>query len=200
MDCIKFSTITSTNDYLKSYSKNNKLENFFCVRADEQTKGKGQRSNIWKSDCCKNILISFFVRPEIPASKQFLLNEIVSISIIDFLEKFNIPDLKIKYPNDILSGYLKISGILIENVISKNNIKESVIGIGINVNQTNFKKLVFAISMKKLTGKDYDIDELSGLLKQILIKNFNKNEIEINKIYNKYISDIESFPIKRMVR
>ena len=198
MSCIKFNTIISTNDYLKSYAKFHHLENFFCIRADEQTKGKGQRSNIWKSECCKNILVSFFVRYQIPVAKQFLLNQIVSIAVVEFLEKFNIKGLQIKYPNDILSGRKKISGILIENIIFKDKIKQSIIGIGLNVNQTDFDNLIFAVSMKNLTNQDYNLDVLTNELKEILKKMFEKDEKYITKQYEKYLFKPKASTLKKM--
>ncbi len=196
MNPINFDTIISTNDFLKSYAKKNKLPDFFYVRTNQQTKGKGQRSNIWKSECCKNILISYYVRYKLPAKKNFLLNQIVSVSLIDFLQKFNIPDLKIKYPNDILSGYYKIAGILIENTVYKNQIHESIIGIGMNVNQENFKDLPFATSMKLITHKEYDLNSLSLEIKKFLKKNFSANEKSIKNKYENFLYKPEIYPIK----
>ena len=187
MNYIKFDTIESTNDFLKSYIKQNKVPSFFYVYADEQTKGKGQRSNSWKSDCCKNILISYFIEFERLAKNQFQLSQIVSVSVLEFLQKFNIPDLKIKHPNDILAGPFKISGILIENTLSKNKIKHSVLGIGINVNQTHFPDLPFATSLKKITGIEYDRKELIHSLTEILKRNFNLPENEIQNKYVRYL-------------
>ena len=196
MNSINFDTILSTNDFLKSYAKKNNLPDFFFVRANEQTKGKGQRTNVWQSECCKNILISYYVKYKIPAENQFLLNRIVSVSLIEFLQKFNIPDVKIKYPNDILSGFYKIAGILIENTIYKNHIKDSIIGIGLNVNQQKFKNLPFAVSMKMLTGKTYDLVELTEILTKILIENFDKKPEKISLLYEKYLYQTEVNSIK----
>ncbi len=187
MKYIKFDTIDSTNDFLKSYLKSNQTPDFFYVFAEEQTKGRGQRSNNWKSECCKNILISYALRFPLPAQKHFLLNQIVSVAVVEFLQKFNINGLKIKSPNDIMAGYKKLAGILIENTIFKNQIKQSVIGIGINVNQTQFTDLPFATSMKNLTGIDYVRDQLVGDLTYQLKLSFSKPEKEIIEQYNSYL-------------
>ena len=96
------------------------------------------------------------------------------------VEKFNIPNLKIKLPNDIMSGGRKIAGILIENIIKKNTWQHSIIGIGLNVNQINFNNLPNAISMTKITKKDYDIEEIIIALKNELIL-LNKEEDSILK-------------------
>jgi len=180
MKYIKFDTITSTNDFLKSYSKIQKLPDFFYVYSDVQTKGRGQQSNIWQSDCCKNVLVSFYLEPAIPLTHQIRLSRIVALAIIKVLEKFNIPDLKIKLPNDIMSDGQKIAGILIENVIKKNTWQHSIIGIGLNVNQTNFHNLPNATSMTKITKKKYNIEEIILALKNELIR-LNKQEDEILK-------------------
>ncbi len=175
MHYIKFDTIESTNDFLKSYAKTKKLPDFFYVYADRQTKGRGQQSNTWQSDCCKNILISIFIQPELAVSQQQQLNQIVALSIVKVLEKFNISKVRIKLPNDIMADGRKIAGILIENVIRHQTWKQSIIGIGFNVNQTEFVNLPQATSMKLLTGKDYDREEIITLLMQELKINYKQN-------------------------
>ncbi len=198
MNYIKFDTIDSTNDFLKSYIQTHRPENFFYVFAEEQTKGKGQRLNNWKSECCKNILISYFIKLNLPAEKHFLLNQKVSVALIKLLQKFNITDIKIKHPNDILAGNEKISGILIENAIYKNHIRHSIIGIGLNVNQTHFKNLPFATSMKKITGKNFDREKIIDALGKELKKVFLMSEKEIEDLYNSYLYTPESsvFPLQ----
>jgi len=160
MQYIKIDTINSTNDFLKNYQKETRLDNFFYVFAGFQTNGRGQRSNTWQSDCCKNVLMSILIYPEWKLTQQKILNQIISLSIIRILENFNVPGLQIKLPNDILADGKKIAGILIENVIYRNNWKSSVVGIGLNVNQTDFVNLPGAVSMKNLTGRNYDVEKL----------------------------------------
>jgi len=196
MNYIKFDTIESTNDFLKSYIKKNFVPPFFYVYADEQTKGKGQRSNNWKSECCKNILISYFLDLKWNTEKQFLLNKIVSVSVVELLQKFNIPKLKIKHPNDILADKYKISGILIENTIYGNQIKNSIIGIGINVNQESFSSLPFATSLKKISGKNYDREKIIHELTQSLKNNFSLPEAIIEEKYKEYLFKPDAQEIK----
>jgi len=175
MHYIKFDTIESTNDFLKSYAKTKKLPDFFYVYTDKQSKGRGQQSNTWQSDCCKNILISIFLQPKLSVSQQQQLNQIVALSIIKVLEKFNILKLNIKLPNDIMSDGKKIAGILIENVIRHQTWKQSIIGIGLNVNQTEFVNLPQATSMKLISGKDYNQEDIIALLIQELKENYQQN-------------------------
>ncbi len=191
MNHIKFNTISSTNDFLKSYSKEKKLPNFFYVQTDSQTQGRGQRTNNWESACCENILISFLTFPDFSAQKQYLLNHIVSIALVNVLRKFKIFNVKIKQPNDIMAENKKIAGILIENVIHNQIIKQSIIGIGLNVNQTMFINLPQAISMKNITGLTYSLDEIVQVLRQELIDLFNKNESTIKELYEQ----IESYEV-----
>lgn len=191
MNHIKFNTISSTNDFLKSYSKEKKLPNFFYVQTDSQTQGRGQRTNNWESACCENILISFLTFPDFSAQKQYLLNHIVSIALVNVLRKFKIFNVKIKQPNDIMAENKKIAGILIENVIHNQIIKQSIIGIGLNVNQTMFINLPQAISMKNITGFTYSLDEIVQVLRQELIDLFNKNESTIKELYEQ----IESYEV-----
>jgi len=184
MNYIKLDTINSTNDYLKSYSKTHDLPNFFYVLADAQTAGRGQREHTWQSECCKNLLISFLVRPEFGLKKQVLLNEIVSIALVNLLQKHKITEVQVKLPNDIMSAGKKIAGILIENTTKAQKISQSIIGIGLNVNQTNFVNLPDAVSMKNRVSKDFDIATIAKELQKILQQLFLSDEIAIHKQYN----------------
>lgn len=187
MNYIKFDTITSTNDFLKSYCKVQDLPDFFYVYADTQTKGRGQRSNNWQSDCCKNILISYYLKPNIDIDQQNLLNKIVAVAIIEVLQKFNISGLKIKLPNDIMADNQKIAGILIENVLAHQKWKQSIIGIGLNVNQMTFDNLPQATSMKKITGQTYDIEQIMADLTQEIKHQYFRNPDEINANFERLL-------------
>ncbi len=188
MKYIKFDTIDSTNDFLKSYSKTNRIDNFFYVYADYQNKGRGQHSNTWQSDCCKNLLLSIFFKPDWDLSQQQRLNQAVALSIVKVLQKFNICDVKIKLPNDIMSGNKKLGGILIENVIYKKQWKRSIIGIGLNVNQDNFVNLPQAVSMKNLTGVEYDREKLIKLLIDEFKKQIRRNPQSIKKEFDSLLN------------
>ena len=89
----------------------------------------------------------------------FYISMAISLAIFKTLKTLNIPDLSIKWPNDILSADKKICGILIENVI-KNKLNSTIIGVGVNVNQTNFQELPQASSLKNITGVHYNLDEV----------------------------------------
>ncbi len=161
MNVIKLSATPSTNDFLKNLCSTQSIENFTVVVAENQTKGKGQRGNIWKSDLGKNLTFSVLVKHILDAeSSVFDLNVAICVSIIQALERFDIPKLNIKWPNDILSEGKKIGGILIENTISGQQPVLSIIGIGLNVNQTDFENLPKASSLKNSTQKEFDKDQV----------------------------------------
>ena len=126
-----------------------------------QTKGRGQHSNVWSSDSQKNITFSVFKRfSGLNSDDYFLVNCAVTLAIIETLEKFKIPNLKIKWPNDILSANNKIGGVLIENIIKGKKLNASIAGIGINVNQKSFIDLPSAGSMFLKTNKKYDLKKV----------------------------------------
>lgn len=160
MKVIKLNAIDSTNSFLKEMAHSSSLENYTVLVTKEQTKGRGQMGTRWLSEANKNLLCSVFIRFEsFPATNQVLVNYAVSIAIVNVLNTYKIPKVVIKWPNDILSLNKKICGILVENVIQKNEIKSSVIGIGLNVNQINFPVNFNATSILKETNTEVNLDE-----------------------------------------
>jgi BirA family transcriptional regulator, biotin operon repressor / biotin---[acetyl-CoA-carboxylase] ligase len=123
-----------------------------------QSAGRGQKGNIWESEKDKNLLFSIILFPGmVQPADQFIISMVISLGIKDFLMTL-IPEVKIKWPNDIFAGNDKIAGILIENSISTDSITSCVAGIGLNVNQDRFSGFIpRAVSLKMLTGRDYDI-------------------------------------------
>ncbi len=161
MQIIKLNAIDSTNQYLHDLIGKISLEDFAVVTARYQTKGRGQRATTWQSEKDKNLIISVLKKEiDLNPQRQFLLNIVVSLALFKTLETLQIPKLSIKWPNDILSHDKKIAGILIELILKKNTIDKAIIGIGLNVNQTNFKELSSASSLQNITGIHYDLDEL----------------------------------------
>ncbi len=165
MKLIKLDAIDSTNDFLKRLSVEQSLENFTVVTAESQTRGKGQMGAKWDSETGKNLMISVLVNNVLNTiSEIFDLNVAVALSIFTTLEKNNIPNLSIKWPNDILSDNKKVAGILIENTIKNNGEITSIIGIGLNVNQINFDNLPKASSMAVISKKEFDKETILNQL------------------------------------
>ncbi len=124
----------STNRWLREQGG----EEDVVVWADYQTAGKGQGTNTWESERGKNLTFSVLLHPQdVPANKQFSISMQVSLALCEALGQ-HIGDLSIKWPNDIYWRNAKIAGILIEHRISGSLIRDSIIGIGLNVNQRHF--------------------------------------------------------------
>lgn len=159
----------STNLYLKNLLlEPDGVEEFTTVRAAFQTAGRGQQGNHWESERDKNLLFSVYLKPNfLLAKEQFLLLQAVSLAVKKFLDSYT-HDIFIKWPNDIYWKDRKICGILIENSLQSDYIMESIAGIGININQTQFvSDAPNPISLKSITGEEYD---LSLMLDEILLR------------------------------
>ena len=137
---IKLSAVDSTNNFLKNLlSKSEPLPEGTVIMADDQFAGRGMQENVWKVEPGKNLTISLLLKPTfLPLNKQFLLNMAISIAINNTLSTHLPKSLCIKWPNDIYYKDTKLGGVLIENSIIGNSIKNTVVGIGINVNQSSF--------------------------------------------------------------
>ena len=165
MHLIKLDATRSTNEFLKDLWQNNQAKNSTVVWASDQFGGRGQQGTIWTSQAGKNLTFSILKLFEgLNIRHQFYLNMAVSLSIYTVLQELEVPDIRIKWPNDILSGRDKICGILIENIVKAQNLKAAIIGIGLNVNQEEFKELPNAASLKMKSGKDYDLEILLSQL------------------------------------
>ncbi len=135
-DIIWLDSIDSTNEEAKRHISD--IDNLSVLSAYEQTEGRGQRGNTWTSTPGENLMFSIVLKnPKISARDQFSINEITSLSVVDFLSQHGI-SARIKWPNDIYVGSKKICGILIENSLRGSDISSSIIGIGLNINQRNF--------------------------------------------------------------
>ncbi|NND63361.1 MAG: biotin--[acetyl-CoA-carboxylase] ligase [Flavobacteriaceae bacterium] len=165
MKLIKLSAIDSTNDYLKKISNESHLEDNTVVWAESQLQGRGQRDAIWHSEEGKSLTFSVFkCFSETKVLEQFSINCAVSIAVKKTLNRLGVNDIKIKWPNDIMAGNHKLGGILIENRLREGSINNSIIGIGLNVNNTDFHNLPKAISLYQHHGMKFEISELISLL------------------------------------
>lgn len=182
MQIIKLDATESTNTYLKALAAENKLSDFTVVITRNQTMGRGQLNTEWKSEGGKNLAISILKnKMNLTVDKAFVLSISVSLSILESLKRLEIPNLSIKWPNDILSGNLKIGGILIENIISGLKIKESIIGFGLNVNQGQFENIPHAASLKQIVGHDFDLDTVFYTIVEDLNRQLNKPLLTIEE-------------------
>jgi BirA family biotin operon repressor/biotin-[acetyl-CoA-carboxylase] ligase len=158
----------STNDLAMEKIRNKKLAEGSIILTESQTRGRGQRGNQWWSEPRKNLTFSLVLQPVfLDPSEQFDLNMAISLAISETLSEY-VPDVLIKWPNDIFHREKgKIGGILIENILSQKGIEYSIVGIGLNINQHMFE-IPNATSFLDLTGKEWDTWEVLKLLvKQI---------------------------------
>ncbi len=124
----------STNRWLKNYPSAEDT----VVWTDFQTAGRGCGNNSWESEAGQNLLFSILIHPKnISARQQFVISKSISVAIYDVLSQY-IEEVSIKWPNDIYWRDRKICGILIENTLSGEEIRKSIIGIGLNINQSHF--------------------------------------------------------------
>lgn len=124
------------------------------LAAREQTAGRGQRGNTWFSEPGKNLTFSVvmkFPAGFLAAANAFALNCLCSVSVVDFLACYGV-NAAVKWPNDIYVSGRKICGMLLENGLSEGFVSHSVMGIGINVLQTEFPNLANATSLALALG------------------------------------------------
>jgi len=161
MKLIKLDAIDSTNEFLKGLSNKQEVENFTVITAENQLKGKGQMGAKWDSEVGKNLIMSVLVRNFLfDTESVFNLNIVISLAVIRVLETYNIPELSIKWPNDIMSANKKIGGILIENSIKGDGTIISIVGLGLNINQTQFDNLPRASSLAVICNSNFDKEEI----------------------------------------
>lgn len=148
------------------------VEDELVVTATNQEKGRGQQGATWQSQAGKSLACSLFKRfSRFPVKEQFLLNMLVSLGVLNALQQLEIQKVSIKWPNDIMSHGQKLAGILIETQIKGGYIDASIVGIGLNVNETTFDNLPQATSLTLVTGRSFNMEEV---LQKVTISVFEK--------------------------
>ncbi|MDG2153100.1 MAG: biotin--[acetyl-CoA-carboxylase] ligase [Crocinitomicaceae bacterium] len=184
------SDVNSTNNFAAKLINDGLGGHGSVIMAENQTNGRGQQGSLWQSSSKLNLLVSLILSStQLSKVNPISINWYISVCIIEFLKSKKI-NAKIKWPNDVLVDSLKISGILIENKFLGSNLKSSIAGVGINVNQLDFQRMP-ATSMKMQTGQDYSIDELLDHLIGYLNENEQLIYSEQNKkLKDKYLKDL----------
>ncbi|WP_318309869.1 biotin--[acetyl-CoA-carboxylase] ligase [Flagellimonas crocea] len=181
---LKLDATDSTNLFLRDLKRSENPADFTVVVTKRQLNGRGQMGTVWESEGGKNLTFSVLkLFDSLNVHSQFVLNIAVCNAVCNALTEFSIPDIKVKWPNDIMSGSKKICGILIENVLKGPYVNHSIIGIGLNVNQTRFENLDKASSLKLILGQSVDLDEL-------LFKILNHIQIQLDGIEGKTVSQL----------
>ena len=186
---------TSTNDYLANLCRESKAKEFYTVVAKSQTNGKGQRGNSWESESGKNLTFSIVLYPTaLEANKQFILSMLAALACHEALSNYT-NGFSIKWPNDIYWKDKKIGGILIENELEGKYITQSIIGIGLNINQEAFHSdAPNPVSLKQIIGAEVNLQEV--LMKAVhsiivgyrqLEAYFNITQLAISAMYRKHL-------------
>ena len=188
MQIIKLDATDSTNDHLRQMLLTNKLTIPTVVWSLFQNKGKGQHGQVWTSQAGENLMFSLYI-PNLTrsADQLFSVHKIVSVCLADWLLSLRIPNISVKWPNDILSGDKKLAGILVESSVQKSKARAIVIGVGINVNQNQFPQLPNATSMQLCTTKNYDLNTLLLSLVPKLIKELTITSKDSDAAYYQFL-------------
>ena len=175
----------STNTLLKQLATEGNPPEF--IYAGYQTAGRGQTGNSWESEEGKNLLCSILLPPN---KNLYFLNIAVGVAMIRVIGE----DFTIKWPNDIYYGDKKAAGILVENAIIGNEIRYSIAGIGLNVNQTTFvSDAPNPISLKQIRGHEYDIEGLMNQLLEAVHSVLNEPEQEVWSYYKSHLYRREGY-------
>ena len=183
MPRIHLTQVDSTSTYARQLiSQGKELDDFTIVDADYQTGGRGQRGNTWESQSGKNLLFTIVCHPTfLPANRQFILSQAIALAVertlshrISEAEKpgsvanqSQMGHITVKWPNDIYWNDRKISGTLIECNLMGSQIKDCIVGTGININQTHFESdAPNPVSLQQIIGKGSDrgsiLDEVAN--------------------------------------
>ena len=164
-DIIWLDSTDSTNNEVKR--RIGSLDNLSVVSALSQTEGRGHAGNSWVSNKGENLTFSIILKHleqglELKGGEQFIISQISSISVVEYLQECGI-EAKIKWPNDIYVGDKKVCGILIEQTLRGDEISRSIIGIGLNINQRNFN-----VTLPNPTSVLLECGEIKDIRKALL--------------------------------
>ena len=141
----------------------------------------------WISEEGKNLIMSILIKEVLQdVDAIFHLNVAVALSIFEVLNETKVPNLSIKWPNDIMSDSKKVAGILIENIVKPDGSFTAIVGVGLNLNQTIFENLPQATSLKCITGKTYESEHLAMLLKDSLLENRETLNMNSDLLWSDY--------------
>lgn len=173
----------STNTIAAEMIKNGEAIEGTIVITERQSKGRGQRGNKWYSEPGKNLTFSLVLTPLfLDATEQFELNMAVSLGVHEAISAY-VKSTKIKWPNDFVHmDQGKLGGMLIENQVSNKGIEASIIGLGINVNQSDFP-FPNASSLANVAGAPIDMEEFF----KVLIKEIENHYLLLRKGQKPYI-------------
>ena len=186
--------VDSTNLESRRILNRGEVAEPFWLTAHDQFAGRGHIDSQWESEPGMNFTASLVLYPsKLAAFNQFQLSKLVSLGLADFFELY-LDNVKVKWPNDLYINDQKIAGILIENEISGEWISRSIIGIGVNINQTSFvSDAPNPVSLGELTGLNLDLQEISDLIR-------SRVEIRLESMHSISHKDLDQEYLKKLYR
>ena len=181
----------STNDLALQMSQQSTTPEGTVVITDSQISGRGQRGNTWEAQKGLNFTLSIILKPStLTIRDQFYLNIFTSLAIADYIKSKSHATIRIKWPNDILVDGKKLCGILIENQIQGNKFSNSIIGIGLNMNQKTFS-VSTATSLSIVLGEELDLHvELEFLLQKLEARYLQLRSQQYEILMSDYLSNL----------
>ncbi len=189
----ELTSVDSTNNYAMEQVQAGDAQHGAAWFAHEQTAGKGQRGKAWQTAKGENIIVSVVLNTKwVALSRQFYFSAAMALAAHDFFSKYALSETKIKWPNDIYWRDRKAGGILIENIIKGSNWQWAIVGIGININQTNFDPLLLnTVSLKQVTSKNFDPVALTKELCEYMQQRYQqlevRKDVDILNLYNEVL-------------
>ncbi len=162
-----FQTIDSTNNCAKAVANVGAAEGIVVI-AEEQTAGRGRLGRSWQANPGENLTFSLLLRPQVPPDTINLLPLYVAVAVAQAIERTTNLKVECKWPNDLLINKKKVAGILIEGSMQQNTVEYIVIGLGINVNQTQFPKELLQKATSLRLESHQEIDRVK-LFKEIIL-------------------------------
>lgn len=158
---LHYTEIDSTSAELKRLLAAQPLAPWTTLTADYQTQGRGQQGNSWEAEDGANLLFSWVCYPQfLPIKEQFLLSEAIALGLLEGLTPYT-DGLSIKWPNDLYWQHRKLAGILIEHEWGSGHLARTLVGIGLNVNQTRFvSNAPNPVSLAQISGATYSREEV----------------------------------------
>lgn len=192
---INIESIPSTNQYLFNLISEKEMSEGLVINTDNQTAGQGMGKNLWESEKGKNLSFSLLLKPDfLKPEKQFVITQIVSLAILNVCRRnLDSEMVHIKWPNDIYVADKKIAGVLVQNIIKASSISDSVVGIGLNVNQEKFiSDAPNPVSMIQLAGVTFSREKLLTELLEEIEQNYSRIRVypQTSWINSKYVENL----------
>ncbi|WP_154657041.1 biotin--[acetyl-CoA-carboxylase] ligase [Hugenholtzia roseola] len=184
-------SLPSTNSHLQILAQQTQLPEGYTILARNQTAGKGQRGNLWEARPFENLTFSTLLYPTfLQPQEAFWLNIVVSLAILETLQREFKIAVQVKWANDIFFQDKKLAGILIENEITQQKIEKSIIGVGLNVNQKEFEEKK-ALSLFQILNQKQDIEVLANRILETFAQKYELLQAaEREKLRNAYLQNL----------